>query len=160
MPVWENGRLYVAGGGDIFWGKNDAWLHCLALSRTPSGGISCERTWKCALNRHVMSTVAVSAGLVFIADTGRTIHCFDAASGSVLWKHETGAEFWASPLVADGKVYIGNRRGEFFILAAAREKKVLCSVDLGSPISATATAANGAVFVATMDRLIALVSGK
>ena len=63
---------------------------------------------------------------------------------------------WASPLVADGKVYIGTRSGDFWVLAAGREKRVLSSIELGSPISATATAANGVLYVSTMSRLYAL----
>ncbi|HRU71643.1 MAG TPA: hypothetical protein P5111_11240 [Kiritimatiellia bacterium] len=29
MPVVADRRLYVAGGGDIWWGKREAWLHGL-----------------------------------------------------------------------------------------------------------------------------------
>jgi len=32
MPVFHQGRLYVAGGGDVFWGKNEAWLKCIDAS--------------------------------------------------------------------------------------------------------------------------------
>jgi len=63
---------------------------------------------------------------------------------------------WASPLVADGKVFIGTRRGEFLVFAALREKRLLSATKLGNPIHGTATAANGALFVATMKRLFAL----
>jgi outer membrane protein assembly factor BamB len=59
-------------------------------------------------------------------------------------------------MVADGKVYAGTRKGDFKILAAGREKRVLCEVDLGSPISGTAVAANGVVYVATMKEIWAL----
>ena len=50
----------------------------------------------------------------------------------------------------------GMRRGNFAILAAGREKKVLCNLELKSPISATTTAANGLVYVATMKELMAV----
>ena len=59
----------------------------------------------------------------------------------------------------DGKVYVGTRRGDFWILAASREKKVLSMVDFKKPISGTATAANGTLFVATMSDLYALRQG-
>src|SRR5690606_31048858 len=32
MPVFHNGLLYVAGGGDIWWGKNEAWLKCIDVA--------------------------------------------------------------------------------------------------------------------------------
>ena len=31
MPVYHDGRLYVTGGGDLWWGKNEAFLHCVEI---------------------------------------------------------------------------------------------------------------------------------
>jgi outer membrane protein assembly factor BamB len=61
-------------------------------------------------------------------------------------------------MIADGKLYIGSRRGDFWIMKAAREKEVLSQIDFGEPISATATAANGVLYVGTMTKLFALKS--
>ena len=33
MPVFDDGRLYVAGGGDIWWGKRQAWLKCIDAAK-------------------------------------------------------------------------------------------------------------------------------
>jgi len=107
----------------------------------------------------VLSTPAVWNGLVFIADCGPTLHCVDAETGQAVWTHSLQGEVWASPLVADDKVYLGTRRGHFYVFAASREKRLLNTVSLGSPISATATAANGVLFVATMNRLYAAKEG-
>jgi outer membrane protein assembly factor BamB len=115
--------------------------------------------WSAPLDKHVMSTPAIHDGLAFIADAGRKIHCLDAETGREYWSQETRGDFWASPMVADGKVYIGTRRGDFWILAASKEKKVLAMVDFKRPISGTATAANGMIFVATMNDLYALRQG-
>jgi outer membrane protein assembly factor BamB len=106
-----------------------------------------------------MSTPAVERGLVFIADTGRKVHCLDAETGQAFWTHDANGEFWASPLVADDKVYIGSRKGDFWIFAASKEKKVLGSIELKKPISATATVANGVLYVATMTDLYAIEKG-
>jgi outer membrane protein assembly factor BamB len=103
-----------------------------------------------------MSTPTVQDGLVYAADCGQMLHCVDAATGKAVWTHDTEGEIWASPLVADGKIYLGTRRGDFLILAAGRGKKVLSTVRLDSPISATATAANRTLYIATMNRLYAV----
>ena len=97
--------------------------------------------------------------MVFIADCGRKMHCLDADTGQPIWTHDIQGEVWASPLVADGKIYLGTRSGQFLVFAASREKKVLSSIELGNPISATATAANGTLYVATMKELYALRAG-
>jgi outer membrane protein assembly factor BamB len=155
MPVFHNNRIYVAGGGDIWWGKNEAWLKCLDATRTSditTNGL----VWSCPLQKHVLSTPAIYSGLVFIADCGGAFHCVDAETGKPCWTHEIKGEAWASPLVADGKVYLGTRSGTFYVFAASREKKVLSTLDLSRPISSTATAANGVLYVATMNRLYAV----
>ncbi len=108
------------------------------------------------MSKHCCSTPAVHDGLVYVADCGRQIYCIDAATGKVQWTQQAKADIWASTLVADGKVYVGTNRGDFWILAAGREKKVLCTLDLDSPVSSTAIAANGVVYVATMTKLYAL----
>jgi outer membrane protein assembly factor BamB len=155
MPVFHDGRLFVAVGGDMWWGKRQAWLKCIDATKTGDITRSGE-VWSYPLRNHTCSTPAVRDGLAFITDCGKTIHCVDAATGRPCWTHETKGDIWASPLVADGKLYIGTRRGEFVILAATREKKLLATIDMGSPMSASPVAANGVLYLATMNRLFAL----
>ena len=158
MPVFDNNRIYVAGGGDIWWGKNEAWLKCIRATGT--GDITTNGlVWSYTLQKHVMSTPAIYRGLAFIGDVGRTFHCLDAETGQGCWTHEIKGEAWASPLVADGKVYLGTRGGAFYVFAASREKKVLSTIDLGQPVSSTAAAANGVLYVATMSHLYAVRQG-
>ena len=76
-----------------------------------------------------------------------------------MWSHEVKGDFWATPLVADGKVYFATRRGEFLAFATGREKQLLGEVALGAPISATPVAANGVLYVATMTHLYAVQAG-
>ncbi|MEW6236676.1 MAG: PQQ-binding-like beta-propeller repeat protein [Candidatus Omnitrophota bacterium] len=155
MPVFYENRVYIAVGGDIWWGKNKAWLKCIDATKrgdiTSSGLI-----WSVDLRQHCCTTPAIANGLVFIADCDGVVHCLDAKTGETYWTHETREEIWASPMVADGKVYIGTRQRNFLELTANREKKVISEIRLDSPIAGTATPANGALYVATMKTLYAL----
>ncbi len=154
MPVFHDGRLYIAGGGDLWWGKRGAWLKCFRLTGTGDATGSAE-AWSCPLEDHTMSTPAVAGGLVFVSDCRANLHCVDAATGDRLWSHKTTGPCWASPLVADGKVFVGTQSGWFHVLDAGRTRHELAAFDLGRPISATAVAANRTLYVATMDRLCA-----
>jgi outer membrane protein assembly factor BamB len=155
MPVVEGTRLLVAGGGDLFWGKNEAWLKCIDATRSGEVTRSAE-IWSYGLEKHVLATPTIHEGLIYLADCGRKFHCVDAATGRAVWTHDLVGEVWGSALVADGKVYLGTRKGEFLVFAAGREKRLLSSVQLDSPISATPTAANGTLYVATMSVLYAI----
>jgi len=155
MPVFHKNRVYVAAGGDLWHGKREAWLKCIDATKvgdiTRSGQV-----WSYALEQHCMSTPAIYDGLVFIADCRGRVHCLDADTGRPYWVHETRGEMWASTLVADGKVYVGNRASELWVFAASKEKKVIATVEMDGPIHGTPTAANGVLYVATMRRLYAI----
>ena len=154
-PVFHKGRLFLTLGGDIWWGKNKAWIQC--INPGGSGDISrSHRIWSYPLRRHCCSTPAIYNNLAFVADCGGFVYCLDARTGRLLWEHDTGNEIWASPLVADGKVYLGNRRRTFSIFAAAPEKKLLASLKLDSAMDGTPVAANRTLYVTTMKNLYAI----
>jgi outer membrane protein assembly factor BamB len=159
MPVFYQDRVYVTVGGDIWWGKEQAWLKCIDATGTGDITGSGER-WSYPVNSHCCSTPSIANGLVFVADCGRTVHCVDAETGAPYWTHELRREAYGSTLAADGKVYVGSLGGDFWILAAEKEKQVLESVQFHSRVGATPVAANGVLYVATLRRLYALEQTK
>jgi outer membrane protein assembly factor BamB len=155
MPVFYNNRVYVTVGGDIWWGKHQAWLKCIDATKT--GDITDSgQIWSYDLQRHCCSTPSIYNDLVFVADCGQYIHCVDAKTGKAYWSHDMKGEIWGSTLVADGKVYVGTRRGDFWVLAASKDKQIISSIELDSPTTSTPVAANGVLYVATMKKLYAL----
>jgi len=155
MPVFHKGRIYVTVGGDIWWGKEEAWLKC--IDARGSGDITeSGLLWSYPLDRHCCSTPSIRDGLVYVADCSGNVHCVDAETGRPYWVHDAGRSIWASTLVADEKVYVGTRGGEFSVLATGKQKRLLSSIRLDDPIISTPVAANGTLYVGTMSRLYAL----
>jgi len=155
-PVFHANRVYVAVGQDPTHGPGRGCLSC--IDATGEGDISRSGTvWQYLNIGRSVSTVAAAEGRVYAADYAGYVHCLDAATGRPLWIHDTEARVWASPLVVDGKVFVGTEKGDMWILAAAAVKTVLGKGHLPGPIYATPTAANGKLFVATRDRLYAAV---
>jgi outer membrane protein assembly factor BamB len=155
MPVFHNNRVYVTFGGDIWWGKHQAWLTC--IDATGTGDITRSgQLWSYPLNRHCCSTPSVYDGLVFVADCGRTVHCVDADTGQAYWTHDAKGEMWACTLAADGKVYAATRRGDLWVLTASKEKQVISSIKLDSGVVGTPVAANSTLYIATMRKLYAV----
>ena len=159
MPVFYKSRIYLTLGGDIWWGKHKAWLQC--IDATGTGDISAKNlVWSYAVNRHCCATPAIYAGMVFVGDCGHQFHCIDAKTGKPYWTEDVKGDVWGSALVADGRVYLGTRRGDLWTFAASKDKKVLATAHLGDPISGTPVAANGTLYVATLSRLYALRADK
>ena len=90
---------------------------------------------------------------------GKRLFCLNAKTGEEYWRYDTRGHIWASPLVVDGKVYIGTEEGELYILEAGRELNKLNMVEFPAPIYAGPVAANGTLYVQTMTHLYAFEAG-
>ena len=159
MPVFYRNRIYVTVGGDIWWGKEKSWLKC--IDATQQGDITeTGELWSYSMAHHSGATPAIFEGLLFITDCAGLLHCIDAETGQPYWTHEFKKQIWGSALVADGKVYVGSYGGDFCILTATKEKKLLATIQLDSPTASTPVAANGVLYVTTLKELYALKQGK
>jgi outer membrane protein assembly factor BamB len=155
MPVFYKNRIYLTVGGDIWWGKKKAWLKCIDATKKgdiTNGG----EIWSFPLDQPSGSTPAIYEGLVYITDCGKNIHCIDAENGKPYWAQKMKMDSWSSALVADKKVYVGSRGNDFWILEAGKTLKVLDSQKLDSPLHSTPVAANGVLYISTMNKLYAL----
>jgi outer membrane protein assembly factor BamB/beta-lactamase regulating signal transducer with metallopeptidase domain len=101
-------------------------------------------------------SVAISDGLAILADFSGIVHCLDSKTGRLHWTHDLFAAVWGTPLIADGKVYIGDEDGEVEVLRWSARKEVLASNPCESSIYSTPAIANGAIHLATNQRLHAL----
>ncbi len=154
-PVFHDGHVYVAVGQDPTHGPGKGCLSCIDASG--KGDITeTGRCWSYLGIGRSISTVAVADGRVYAADYSGRLHCLSAATGAPLWVHDTKAHIWGSPLVADGKVYIGTDRGDLWVFAAADTEQVLGRVHLHHPIYSTPVAADGVLYIACHDRLYAV----
>jgi outer membrane protein assembly factor BamB len=99
----------------------------------------------------------VSDGKYFymVAEDG-LISCADARTGEPVWgPQRSGAgTVWASPLLADGKLYIVNENGATLVLAAGPEFKVLATNELdGSYTLSSPVAVGNQLFIRTGTHL-------
>ncbi len=108
---------------------------------------------KSLIFRRTISTVAISDGLVYAPDLSGFLHCIDFKTGKRYWEYDTFAAIWGSPMVVDGKVFLGDEDGDMVILAAGKEEKVLAEKLFDSSIYSTPSIANGRLFVTDRSRL-------
>jgi outer membrane protein assembly factor BamB len=155
-PVFYKNRVYVATGQDPEHGEGVGRLVCLDATKT--GDITKTGViWDYKGIHRSISTVSIDpeTGLLFIGDFSGFVHCLDAETGKLYWTHDMKAHMWGSTLVADGKVYVGDEDGDFVVLAAAKERKVLSECNLGAPVYSTPVVANDVIYVASNTHLFA-----
>src|SRR5215210_8189601 len=104
---------------------------------------------------------------LYLLDNGAVLIAIDLQTGKELWKEGLGTIAKASPILADGKLYIGTENtgdagGKFYIIRPTAEKGEILDQDwLGTPqkselIIASPIAARGRVYVTSMDSLYAI----
>jgi outer membrane protein assembly factor BamB len=107
-----------------------------------------------------LSMAAVKDNLLVIADLAGLVHCLDARTGRAYWTHDLLSQVWGSPLVADGKIYIGTEDGDVVVLAFSPRLKVLAANNMGGAVYTTPAVADGMLFIATRAHLVAVGAGK
>lgn len=170
-PVLYEGRVYVAGGQDMEMGEGPGRLWCLDPTRhgdispelrsddgtivsNPNSGV----LWHYEGLGRSRSNVAVKDGLLIAAGLDGVVHCLDAMTGQPWWRYSTRAWVYASPLVVDGTVYVGNEDGDVHVLALARDLRVIARHQLHGPIYSSPVYANGVLYLATNEHLNAIAS--
>lgn len=154
-PVFWKNRVYVAIGQDPEHGEGIGNLSC--IDATKEGDVTkTARIWNFPKINRSISTVSITPeGLLFIGDFSGFAYCLDAETGKLYWTYDMKAHMWGSTMVADGKVYMGDEDGDFVVMAATKEKKVLSETNLGAPVYSTPVVANGAIYVASNQHLYA-----
>ncbi len=156
-PVIDGDRVYIGNGQDPENGEGVGNFYAIDATRrgdiTESG-----RSWRFADIRRTVSTAAVRDGLVYISDFSGFLHCLDAATGKAIWKHDFFSAVWGSPLVADGKVYLGDEDGDLVVFAHGRDKKVLAEMNMGGPVYGAVVPARGTLFLNTQKQLFAIAA--
>ncbi len=158
-PVAVDNVVYEANGQDPEHGEGVG--HLYAIDATKRGDITNSgRIWHYDKIRRSISTGSIYNGLLFYADFSGFLHCLDAKTGKPHWTHDMLAAVWGSPIVINGKVYLGDEDGDVVVLEASKEKKLLAEMNMGSSVYATAVPANGTLFLMNRNQLWALSEGK
>jgi len=78
----------------------------------------------------VPSPVAASKYLFLVTSYGVAV-CYDAKTGSKHWFKEFGTTIYASPVLADGKIYLLNSKGTMYIFKADKTFTLIGEPQLG-----------------------------
>lgn len=105
------------------------------------------------------SSPVIDGQRIYHIDNGANIAAFDVNTGNRLWLQNLGTIQKASPVLADGKLYVGTENGKFFILKpTATGCEILDQDQLGTEahpeaIVASAAISNGRVYFVTESNL-------
>ena len=98
-------------------------------------------------------------GLLYVLATNGVLDAYEVQTGAVVYRARVpgiGSGFSASPVAADGKLYLSNEDGAIAIVAADRTFRHVATNDIGEPLMATPALSRGVLFVRTMNGVFAI----
>lgn len=107
-----------------------------------------------------MSTCAIADDLLYISEMAGYLHCLDAKTGQRHWVFDLKGAVWGSPYLADGRVYMVNEDGYFYIFKHAKEMSEPQEVEMDELIQNTPVVANNVLYMMTKNKLYAIAQGK
>jgi outer membrane protein assembly factor BamB len=104
-----------------------------------------------------IGTVAIKDDVLVITDYSGLVHCLDAVTGKVHWTYDMLSASWGSPLIVDGKVYVGDEDGDVTIFKLSTEpQEPLAEINMGNSVYSTPIVANNVLFIANRTHLFAI----
>ncbi len=73
---------------------------------------------KYAINNYQLGPASpvIDGAMIYFVDAGANLFAFDRTTGKRVWEQNLGTIQKASPIFADGKIYVGTENGAFYIL--------------------------------------------
>ena len=159
-PVFADGLIIVASGrqperpifairpggsGDISLGNDETANKFVAWSKTKRGGY--------------MPTPLIYRGNVYVLDNSGIFGCYELKTGQELYYERIPHQsfgFSASPVAADGKIYLSGEDGMVVVIQAGTPLKLLATNPLGEPLMATPALSAGRMFIRGSHHLFAI----
>jgi outer membrane protein assembly factor BamB len=151
MPVFHDGMIYL----------NRGYRSSPFLAIRPGGRgdiASSHVVWNVGAGAPYTSSLIYHDGLLFYVTEQGIATCIDAKTGDRVWQERVGGIYSASPVAADGKVYLFGETGETVVLKPGRTPQVLARNKLDGRIIASPAVSGGKIFVRTDRDLIAIQS--
>jgi outer membrane protein assembly factor BamB len=159
-PVAHDGIVYITNA-------HGPAAPVYAIKATARGDItlpegetkSAHVAWSQARDGGYMCTPLVYRGLVYIVKYNGVLSVYDAKTGERKYQERLGggtSAFTASPVAANGKVYLASEDGQVLVLKAGPVYEVLASNDMHAPVLATPAISEGRLLIRTSRELISI----
>lgn len=155
-PVVGNGLVFVTGGYPPV-------RPVYAIRPGSSGDISLQKgqdsnqaiAWSNLTDGTYIPTPIVYDGLLFTLNINGVVTAYDAQSGKRAFRGRvgTGGSFSASPVAADGRLYVSSEDGEIFVVTAADGLAQVAKNDMKEVVMATPAISDGLIVVRTLGHL-------
>ena len=118
--------------------------------------------WSVARGGAYMPTPLVYGDELYVVRTNGVLYCYDAKTGETRYEIRlaSGAGFTASPVAADGKVYLASETGDVHVVRGGPEFEEIALNSFDETTMASPAISEGRLFFRTRHRIVAVGSGE
>ncbi len=146
LPIEGNGLIYYSTG------FMKPVLHAVRCSHSGEPEVA----WTCPRSVPTIPSPVLAGGDLFFVADSNICSSLNATTGVENYRERLGGDFNASPVFADGRIYVSNREGTTFVLAAGPAFKKLAENKLPGQQWASIAAVDGVFFLRTDTALYRL----
>ena len=120
---------------------------------------SAQIAWSKTGRGSYMPTPLAYRGLLYVLANNGVLDAYDLATGKEIYRQRlslVGSGYSASPVAADGKIYLSNEDGEMLVVAAGPTFKLLATNSMGEMLMATPALSEGVMYVRGSASLFAI----
>jgi outer membrane protein assembly factor BamB len=98
-------------------------------------------------------------GRIYVLRSAGIVVCASAETGAVLWQVRLKGPFWATPVLADGRLYCVNHAGLVQVVELGEKGRLIAECKLDEGILGTSAVAPGALYFRNHANLWRIGSG-
>ena len=149
-PLYAHGLVYITTGDGV--GRTQPAL----LAIRPHEKTSDRIAWSSRRSVPRRPSPLIIDELLFTISDDGIATCLDAKTGDPIWRKRIAGNYRASPLHADGRIYVCNLEGVTTVLAAARSYKQLAVNHLDNGFQASPAAVGKTLLLRSTKHLYAI----
>lgn len=162
VPIQQGVPSLVADRETVYAAGGTEELKCvIAIRRGGQGDVTDSHVnWTVTKRTPADPSPLLVEGLLYwITDQGIAI-CVEAATGEEVWKKRIDGHFLASPVAADGRIYLPEESDDTIVIQAGREFKQLARNGIGQECRASPAIPNGMIFIRGVEHLFCIAADK
>ena len=145
-PVIGHGMVFISAGfsqGEVF-----------ALKLGGSGALDeSSVAWRIKKAAPNKPSLLLDGDLLYMVNDGGIVSCVEAKTGNVVWSQRVQGNYSASPLFAEGRVYVFSEEGKVGVLKAGREFSLLAENQFDAGFMASPAVSGKALYLRTKTSL-------
>ncbi|MGD0340723.1 MAG: PQQ-binding-like beta-propeller repeat protein [Bacteroidales bacterium] len=119
-------------------------------------GTSPSEKWEDNTYTPDVSSPVATDEFLFVATGYGDVACYDAQKGDTLWTHYFMDPFYASPIIADNKVWFLDRTGKMHIVKKSEKFELVSESSIGEPSDCTPAFSEGRIYLRGKENLFCI----